>query len=531
MPEPPQSAARRVLAAWPLFALIALVWVPIFANTILPLEDYAPHLARIFVWHELLHGRGFADMYSWRWIVVPNLGMDIPVLGLMEAGLPAETAGRIIAAVVAVLPATGVVALHRVSFGRWSPWPLLSFAFAFDPVFFAGYISFLLGLGLLVWTVAAWRMLAPAADWRAPALLAVAAPILFFCHLSAPLLLFGMVGGCGMIDLFHPAYVAHGAVRQPGFGMRAAKLILAVTLCLLPLGLLAFAPMLHTSGLVAAGVGLPPFRWRALNLFSFAFTYRPLVDVATLAVCAGIALYAVARRTVRIDAGLMLCAGGLLVIYFLLRDGWYGTADLPGRLPRVIAMLALAGSDVRPPGRRGREALVAVVLTLVAVRVIVVDLAWSSMNATFRPLLALLDQVPMGARIAPMLAYKGPMTYVTAYLGAVDNPEFPPTYTLPCYAAIRRHAFTGATFAIPTQNLVVRTPKYDAAPWPGWYNAGTGVPPAEQEDPFAQSRLEFFDYILLINPDYFPTKPPPAVQLLLSGQHFAFYAVRHAVGH
>ena len=490
---------------------IGCLLYPVIRNSIPPLLDYAGHISRVYVLYNLIHGTGFSDMYRYRMAVVPNLAVDGIVLGLMELGLSVETAGRCFLALTLVVLATGAVALHYATFRRFAVWPALAMPFIYQDIFFLGFINYLFGVGLAFCSVALWRLTERCSLATAGAILLLCSLALFFCHLLTLLLMLGMVIGIELGGLLRPARSRSEHAR---------RLVVALIAGGLPLALLFFAPLVADNApptLAAAlqQLSVAALRLRLVGLLSVAWGYDHMIDLASIVCVLGVAAYGLIVGIVRIDARMVLPIAGLLGIYLVVPDGWFDTATLPERLPMVIAMMVVTATDLVPSRRWQLVALPVIIGVLALVRAAVVERAWRAADAAFQPVLAALETVPEGSRIYTAIAYKGDF-------GAIARL---PYYELPGYAVIYRHAFYPHTFASFSQNLVYRQPAYEAAPeMPHNYRVDrpSWVKP---DDPYAPALLAFYDYALVINPDYWPERPPANLLPVLSGPDYTLFRI------
>src|ERR1700679_400477 len=89
------------------------------AMTVMPILDYPNHLARMHILAALPSTPELARYYRIAWSPVPNLALDatVPWLGRV-VGL--ETAMRLFLGATLLGLAGGCLALHRVTFKRWS---------------------------------------------------------------------------------------------------------------------------------------------------------------------------------------------------------------------------------------------------------------------------------------------------------------------------------------------------------------------------------------------------------------------------
>src|SRR5262249_55643016 len=158
----------------------------------------------------LVHGTGFADMYRYRFAVVPNLAVDGVVLGLMELGLSVEAAGRCFLALTLIVLATGVVTLHFATFRRFSVLPVIMLPFIYQDIFFSASINYSFGVGLAFSCTALWRCTEQRSLFTAGSVLLLSAIALFFSHLLTLLLMLGMVIGIELSGLAFPTNTRSG---------------------------------------------------------------------------------------------------------------------------------------------------------------------------------------------------------------------------------------------------------------------------------------------------------------------------------
>lgn len=84
------------------------------------------------------------------------------------------------------LQLSGCMALHRVLHGRYGLWPLVAGLFPCNWIFLFGLLSYLFGVGLLLWATAVWIGLAAGSGTGAKLLWGTALSLaLFFSHLIA----------------------------------------------------------------------------------------------------------------------------------------------------------------------------------------------------------------------------------------------------------------------------------------------------------------------------------------------------------
>jgi hypothetical protein len=495
---------------------ISLLLYPVIVNAIPPLIDYIQHLSSVYVLHDLIHGAGFAEMYRIHLAVAPNLGVAGVVLPLLELGLPVEAAGRCLLVLTLLALSAGVMFLHYAAFRRISVWPVLALPFLYQDFFFYGFINYLLGVGLAMVAAALWRLNARVNLGRAGTILLISTLVLFFTHLIAQLLVFGLVVGVELSGLLRL-----GNSRDKHAWKRLAVAVIAAGA---PLALLMFAPLVadhHPPSLHAAlqqlNVQSVVLRLKALSWFTWG--YDPTLDAASLAGLVALGAYALFRGLIRFDVPSFLPILGLVAIYLVVPDGWFNTSYLPDRLPMVIFLISVAATDVVSDRVWERTGLLLIVAVLAVTRGMAVERAWRSANEIYQPLIAALPTLPEGSRIYSADAertFRGMRRLPIAQLG--------------CYATIYRHAFCPETKANPTDYWIVPQPPYDTAPHEPHSYQTEGSTGAPLSDPYSPELLAFYDYALIVNPALWPQSPPSNLKPLLVTANYTLFQIEHPDG-
>ena len=132
-------------------ALCGILITPFFVVDVLPLQDYANHLARMFVLAAGEDDPILSRFYVARWGLIPDLGLDLLGVPLMHI-LPVHVVGRIVAGIALLLPVLGVLAYGRVLHGR-SAWPFVCGLVVYNQTFLLGFLAFTLGIGRLCYAL------------------------------------------------------------------------------------------------------------------------------------------------------------------------------------------------------------------------------------------------------------------------------------------------------------------------------------------------------------------------------------------
>src|SRR5438876_531865 len=148
-----------------LFVVFALVAsIPVITHPVPPLTDYVNHLARVHVIATIGTDSDLSRFYEIDWQIIPNLMMDL-VIPQLERFMSVYHAGQVFTVATFVLILSGTVALNRALFGSWSVLPLVAFPLLYNHVFLVGVMTYMFGLGLALWALAA--IAAAAIGWAA----------------------------------------------------------------------------------------------------------------------------------------------------------------------------------------------------------------------------------------------------------------------------------------------------------------------------------------------------------------------------
>jgi hypothetical protein len=150
---------------------------------VLPLADLGGHLGRYAI--QLDGGRDpvLAQWYTFHWLLIPNLGVDllVQVLGPLVGPEPAV---RAIVFATAFLETFGILAVSLAAHGRITPFAILALPLVYARSFLYGFLNYTLGLGLLWCALALWIVMSKGAALKRRWLIfALIATIMWTCHL------------------------------------------------------------------------------------------------------------------------------------------------------------------------------------------------------------------------------------------------------------------------------------------------------------------------------------------------------------
>ncbi len=447
---PSYKAAAAAQQTWILrAALIALVlaagvW-PLLVGSPAPLQDWPNHLARVHILNALLQGgSGWDRFYTVSSFAVPNLALDLGVLGLIRLGLPEAVAGQVFLILTYAVFVSGFVALAR-RFGPVGPGRVaLGVAMFLCGPLFWGLVNYMFAVGLMMALLAVWLAAGPRGR-VAVALLGTGA--LFFCHLIATV---AFVASLSLLELV-------GIARAPGpWARRLRGNATALAALAVLAALLARAPSDPSSRF---GWHEPMslywfFRWKMVIFVQWAINGGtwPVRAVTGAGVVATAVAAVWARPRPRVAYGALAVVAGLGLIAFLAPEHIGGGSLLDDRLALLPPLLLAAAAQ--PNLRRPRAAAVAsgLMVALAVARAATLAAVWLGPAAEFRAYDAAV------ARLAP-----GTMV-VMSNARALARVRWPEFWSLP-YTSIETQAvfhgdFVPMIFANPAQQPLALRPEF-----------------------------------------------------------------------
>src|SRR5215469_1720690 len=453
----------RVFAA--LFAaLLLIVCVPLLLTPLPPLVDYPNHLARMHVLAGLSRSPTLQQYYALAWRPLPDLAMDLlvpPLLGVVSL----QVAGKLFLVATYFLLTGSVAVLHRVLNGRWSAWSLTAFLLIYNRLLLWGLVNFLFGLGLAFWALAGWIAWRECGVVLRLVLGAVAALAIYFAHLMA----FGIYGA--MIA----GYEAGRLWRVRAAPAEAIGTMVIAFLPFLPsfaLFVVEFVPLHAAMSFFASFRFSRPLCKFDLPFIVFDLYNRPF-DIACFALAVIGTAYAYWCGWLRVASTAAAPLIVLALLYAVMPDTLFGATGADRRMPLAMALLLIGGSAWQAPFVRQGRLFLSAAFALFALRLGVVAAMWQGSGALYANLLAGIDTLPVGARVA------------VAFADAEVNVEATPLLHFPVLAIARRDAFVPTLFTYATQQPVAFTREYGAvadqlsagALWRFYVAGGVPLPP------------------------------------------------------
>jgi hypothetical protein len=435
-----------------LFSLVAVVALaPLLTTAIPPLHDYPFHLARLDALAALTAHVPQATHYQIGNFLLPNVAMDVVALGLTSF-MSAVLAGRVFLCVILLMLLGGTVALHRVIHARSSPWPLLAAFFLYNWIFLYGFINYLFGVAVMLWSVAAWLALGRAR--MLPRLLVgtVLAVVTLFCHLVAFGLLAVILGGLALSEtITHWRQTRRVAWRNLLLPAVPVGLTLGLFILLSPTAGEAHQPFdyVHWIG------------WKPLIAYRTLLWSIPWLNAVTLGPL-GILIGLAAWRGRVVVAGAMVLPIALLCLTFAaMPNALFGALYVDVRLPIALLLVVIASLDLRGLSRPVVFTGTALAVGLLVVHSGVIASEWQASARTLAEFEAAFDGLPAGSTLYVATAEPYPKL---AYNSELELSRWhPPLKHVASLASIGRDVFVPSTWANPFQQPITVLPEHLAA--------------------------------------------------------------------
>ncbi|WP_028138387.1 hypothetical protein [Bradyrhizobium japonicum] len=489
--------------------LAAVSFLPVLLTPIPAMVDYPNHLARMYI----LSQSGTPDAnphYEVAWAFYPNLGMDL-LVPQMARLISVESATRLFLLLSQLLIVSGALLLEWVRKGRVQLAGFAALAFLYCLPFSWGFVNFEFGLGLALWGIAVYLMLAEG-PWPArfvANLIFVAA--LYVAHFFS----LGIYGAT--LGFFELSRIRQRQVVYP---------VAAARLTALALPALALLAIMHVT---AGSVGSEGTSWflgfKPIWPLRIMNGYNLTTAAATgLALAVGV-LVAARRGVLRLEPSGIWLAVGFALLYFAIPSKLFGTSFVDLRVIPAAALILPAFCSLSLPSRAWRMAALAGISGIILLNLAVVLSVWLPYRADYAAIIASFQKIDRGSRILVGSADDNgdpPFADLTSY----------PMYYAPTLAVHYAGAFVPNLFTeVGKQPVRPReTVRNISIPYGGPVPAGllaaiaTGQPPADVP-PFVRTWYRDFDYLYVLgSPAANPL--PERLELLETSQRFALYRIR-----
>ena len=461
-------------------AMILLAFIPLAYPAIPPLVDIGGHMGRYKVAVDLAGSPILQQWFSFRWLPIGNLGVDLLVVPLAKL-IGVELATKLVVMSIPPLTVAGMLWVAREVHNRLPPTVAFALPLAFGHPFMFGFVNFALSMALALLAFGFWLRLGRLGKSKLRAILFVPISfVIFFAHTY----------GWGSLGLM--CFSAE-AVRQHDRGWSWWKAILRgamhASVMALPLLLIVMWRTEATGGLTHRWFDWD-YKWQYL-LRMFRDRWEAF-DIASAAIVLGVPLFALIHPRLTLSRNLAFSGLILAATYVLLPRIVFGSAYADMRLvPFAAATFILAVRFKRethfPLARWLAVAAVGFMLVRFAGTTISMAMAWNRQVIQLKA----LDHVKRGSRVAVLVWDRCERWSLrrSDHLGAI--------------ATVRKEAYTNDHW--PMAGSTLMTVRYPAAGWfqrdpsqivrdPGCRHEGWSVRAALYNLPH-----DAFDYLWLID--------------------------------
>ncbi|WP_271588698.1 hypothetical protein [Bradyrhizobium sp. CCBAU 53415] len=495
------------IAAFAMLAAVSLL--PVLLTPIPAMVDYPNHLARM----SILSGNGTPHAnphYEVAWAFYPNLAMDL-LVPQMARLMSVENATRLFLLLSQWLIVGGALFLERVRKGHVHFAGFAALAFLYCLPFSWGFVNFEFGMGLALWGVAVYLMLAES-PWPlrfAANLIFVAA--LYVAHFFS-LGIYGATLGLFELSRIHQRQIAY-PVAAARFGALAVP------------PLVLFAVMHMNAGSIGSEgtswfLGYKPI-WplRIMN------GYNPTVAAITgLALMISL-LFAARRGVLKLESAGSWLAIGFVLLYVVIPSRLFGTSFADLRVIPAAALILPAFCSLSLPSRAWRMTALAGISGITLINLAVVFAVWLPYRADYAAIIASFHKIERGSRV------------LVGSTGDAGDPPFAdltsyPMYYAPTLAVHYANAFVPNLFTETGKQPVraretvrgLATPDGGVLPASLLTAIATSQPLAEVP-PFVRTWARDYDYLYVLGPR--AANPlPDLLDVLDASERFVLYKIR-----
>lgn len=425
--------------------------LPLLAGRPAALEDWPSHVARVDILAQIQAGdRFWPQFYQPNGVLLPNMSVDLSILGLHALGLPVGVAAEL------TLLGTYLVFVAAASILAWAARagdpvkPLIAVVLFYNGALMDGFVNYILGCAIAFCALAAW--IAARGVLRRALIAAVGGTVVLFCHIVAAGLLLATIGWWEFVGLMRARPWSLKVLCRHASGAFAAAPVLA---------LVALSPAAATHDLdYGSDLSVAGIVRRKLLLF-----VHPVIDgigprgAAILLTGAALWLAAMAlavRRgqlLLRAPPRWFALVAALTVLFLVAPNGVGPGLGLDYRLPPMVLLLALLLVRLKWFDLWMHNLCVGILLAVVLVRSASLTLDAMRNQQVYRGFVTAARQIP-----ADSMLLSGIGTRRTAISwSAFWQPPSEYMGTL----AVRDRVFVPSVFALRSQHTLVLNASFD----------------------------------------------------------------------
>jgi hypothetical protein len=497
-------------AAIIVFALLAAAsLLPTLLTPVPAMVDYPNHLARMYILSQNSMPNA-NPYYEVVWALYPNLAMDL-LIPQMARLISVENATRLFLLLSQLLIVGGALMLERVVKGyvHFSGFAALMFLYCLP--FTWGFVNFEFGLGVALWGIAVYLMLAEYAWPLRFVVNAVFVAALFTAHFFS----LGVYGATlGFYELW----------RTCDRKVPYREVMLRLVLFAIPA-----VALLRIMQLTAGSIGSEGTSWflefKPIWLFRIMNGYNLTVSAASaLALMAS--LFVAARRGVlRLEPFGIWLAIGFALLYLAIPSSLFGTSFADLRVIPAVALILPAFCSLSLPSRRWIMAALTAVSAITVANLAVVYVVWLSYRADYAAIIASFHKIERGSRVLVGGSGEGedpPFNDLTQY----------PMFYAPTLAVHYANAFVPNLFTavgkqpVQARDAVQRLAIPYGGPMPiRLLTAIAAGQTSSDIPPFVRTWYRDYDYLYVLGP-HVANPLPDLLEELERSARFVLYKIR-----
>jgi hypothetical protein len=503
-----RPGSRSVAIA--VFALLAVVsLLPVLLTPIPAMVDYSNHLARMYI----LSQNGTPDAnpyYEVTWALYPNLAMDL-LVPQMARLISVENATRLFLLLSQLLIVGGALVLERVVKGRVHLAGFAALMFLHCLPFSWGFLNFEFGLGITLWGIAAYLMVAERPLQLRFLVNTVFVTALFAAH-------FFSLGLYGATLGFYELWRAYE--RKASYQDAALRLVMLAIPAVALLGVMQI-----TAGSVGSAGTTWFFELKPLWLFRIMNGYNLTVSAASALALMAFLYFAARRGLLKLEPAGIWVAVGFALLYVAIPSKLLGTSFVDLRVIPAFALIIPAFCSLSLPSRRWTMAALTVVTGITLANLAVVFVVWLSYRADYADIIESFHKIDRGSLV--LVGGSGdeedpPFNHLTQY----------PMYYAPTLAVHYANAFVPNVFTeVGKQPVQARAAvRHLAIPYGGpvpmrLLAAIAAGQTSSDIPPFIRSWYRDYGYLYVLGPD--GVNPlPNLLEELDRSTRFVLYKIR-----
>jgi hypothetical protein len=494
------------------FVLLAAVsFLPVLLTPIPAMVDYPNHLARMYI----LSQNGTPDAnpyYEVAWALYPNLAMDL-LVPQMARLINVENATRLFLFLSQLLIVGGGLVLERVVKGCVHLAGFAALMFLYCLPFAWGFVNFEFGLGVALWGIAVYLMLAERAWPLRFGVNAVFVTALFTAHFFS----LGVYGATlGFYELWR-AYDRKVSYRDAAFRL----VMLAIPAVAL------FGIMQLTAGSIGSDGTAWFFEFKPLWLFRIMSGYNLIVSSASALALMALMFFAAKRGVLKLKPAGIWLAVGFAFLYLAIPSRLLGTSFADLRMIPAAALIVPAFCSLSLPNRRWTIAALTAVSGITLANLAVVFMVWLSYRADYAAIIESFHKIDRGSLVLVGGSGEGedpPFNDLTRY----------PMAYAPTLAVHYANAFVPNVFTemgkqpVQARAAVQRLAIPYGGPMPIRVLAAIAAGQTSSDiPPFIRTWYRDYDYLYVLGP-HVANPLPNLLEELDSSARFVLYKIRRA---